>query len=34
MSITYMEKERIFRLDTQESTYLLGIVGSEGIVGH
>lgn len=34
MSITYMEKERIFRLDTQESTYLLGIVGSEGFVGH
>ena len=34
MSIKYIEKERIFCLNTPNSTYLLGIVGQEGFLGH
>lgn len=34
MSISYHEKERVFRLDTPNSTYLIGIVDTEGFLGH
>lgn len=34
MKITYLEQERIFRLDTPNTTYLIGIVGTEGLLGH
>lgn len=34
MSITYLEQERIFRLDTPNTTYLIGLVGTEGLLGH
>lgn len=34
MSIFYNEQERIFRLDTPHSTYLIGIVDEEGFLGH
>lgn len=34
MAITYLEQERIFRLDTPNTTYLIGIVGTEGFLGH
>lgn len=34
MSIAYNEQERVFRLDTPHSTYLIGIVDDEGFLGH
>ena len=34
MSIRYLERERIFWLDTPNTTYLLGIVDREGFLGH
>lgn len=34
MGILYDEKERVFKLDTPGTTYLIGIVGEEGFLGH
>ena len=34
MGITYFEKERIFKLDTKNTSYVIGIVDAEGFVGH
>jgi len=34
MGITYFENERIFRLDTKNTSYVIGIVDKEGFVGH
>lgn len=34
MSIQYLEQERIFKLDTPNTTYLMGIVAREGFLGH
>lgn len=34
MGIIYDEKNRIFKLDTPKSSYVLGIVDEEGFVGH
>ena len=34
MAITYFEKERIFKLDTPNSSYVIGIVDKENFVGH
>ena len=34
MGITYFEKERIFKLDTKNSSYVIGIADKEGFVGH
>lgn len=34
MSITYFEKERIFKLDTPRTSYLLGVVDDENFLGH
>ena len=34
MAITYFEKERIFKLDTPDSSYVIGIVDKENFVGH
>ena len=34
MGITYFEKERIFKLDTRNTSYVIGIVDQEGFVGH
>ena len=34
MNITYFEKERIFKLDTPNTSYLLGIVDEENFIGH
>ena len=34
MAITYFEKERIFKLDTPNSSYVIGIVDKESFVGH
>ncbi len=34
MSIQYFEKERIFKLDTCASTYMIGIVDEENFIGH
>ncbi len=34
MGITYFEKERIFKLDTKNTSYVIGIVDKEGFVGH
>ncbi len=34
MAITYLEQERAFKLDTPNTTYLIGLVGSEGLLGH
>ena len=33
MPIFYQEQERIFRLDTPHTTYLIAIIGSEGFLG-
>ena len=32
--ITYNEKERVFKLDTPNTTYMIGIVDEEDFVGH
>ena len=34
MGICYFEKERVFKLDTKASSYLIGIVDEEGFLGH
>lgn len=34
MGITYFEKERMFKLDTKNTSYVIGIVDKEGFVGH
>lgn len=34
MNVTYFEKERIFKLDTPNTSYLLGIVDEENFIGH
>ncbi|MGN0505405.1 MAG: alpha-galactosidase [Lachnospiraceae bacterium] len=34
MGITYFEKEHIFKLDTKNTSYVIGIVDKEGFVGH
>ncbi|MBQ8038980.1 MAG: alpha-galactosidase, partial [Lachnospiraceae bacterium] len=34
MGITYFEKEKIFKLDTANTSYVIAIVDKEGFVGH
>lgn len=34
MSITYNEQSRVFKLDTKNTSYMLGIVDDENFVGH
>ena len=34
MPISYNEQERVFRLDTPHTTYLMGLAGSENFLGH
>ena len=34
MAIVYHEKERIFKLDTPNTSYIIGIVDKENFVGH
>ena len=34
MSITYFENERIFKLDTPNTSYIMGIVDEENFLGH
>ena len=34
MGIAYFEKDRIFKLDTLHTSYLIGIVDEEGFLGH
>ncbi|MCM1538484.1 MAG: alpha-galactosidase [bacterium] len=34
MSVQYFEKERVFKLDTPNSSYLIGIIDEENFVGH
>lgn len=34
MSITYFEQSRVFKLDTKNTSYMLGIVDNENFVGH
>jgi len=34
MGISYNSQERVFRLDTAHTTYLIGIAGEEGFLGH
>jgi len=34
MGITYFEKERVFKLDTKSTSYVISIVDKEGFVGH
>jgi len=34
MGITYFENERIFKLDTKNTSYVIGIADKEGFVGH
>ena len=34
MGIKYFEKERIFKLDTQCTSYFIGVVDEEKFLGH
>lgn len=34
MAITYLEEERLFQLDTENTSYIIGIVDEENFVGH
>ncbi|MBD5468338.1 MAG: alpha-galactosidase [Lachnospiraceae bacterium] len=34
MSVQYFEKERVFKLDTPNSSYLIGIIDEEDFIGH
>ena len=34
MNIAYNEEKRIFRLDTKNTSYLMGITDKEGFLGH
>jgi len=34
MGIKYYEQERVFKLDTNNTSYLIGIVDKENFVGH
>lgn len=34
MMITYNEKQRVFQLDTPNTTYMIGIVDEENFIGH
>ena len=34
MGITFLEKERLFKLDTPNTSYVIALVSSEGFVGH
>ena len=34
MSIVYNAAERVFKLDTPNTSYVIGIVGEEGFLGH
>ena len=34
MAVVYHEKERIFKLDTPNTSYIIGIVDEENFVGH
>ncbi|MDR0886207.1 MAG: alpha-galactosidase [Clostridiales Family XIII bacterium] len=34
MAIQYFEQERVFKLDTPNTTYLIGVVDEEGYLGH
>ena len=34
MGIVYYEQDRIFKLDTLRTSYLIGVVDEEGVLGH
>lgn len=34
MGVTYFEKDRVFKLDTPKTSYLIGIVDEENFIGH
>ncbi len=34
MGITYLEEERLFKLDTPNTTYCIGLIDGEGFLGH
>ena len=34
MNITYNEKNRVFKLDTEHTSYCIGIVDEENFIGH
>ena len=34
MAVQYMEKEKMFQLDTARTSYVIGIVDEEQFVGH
>ena len=34
MNINYFEKERVFKLDTKNTSYLIGVVDQENFPGH
>ncbi len=34
MGIVYYEQDRIFKLDTPRTSYLIGVVDEEGFLGH
>ena len=34
MDITFLGKDRVFKIDTENSSYVMGIVDDEGFLGH
>ena len=34
MSIKYFEKDRIFKLDANDTTYMIAVVDEENFLGH
>ncbi|MBR6640821.1 MAG: hypothetical protein IKL08_01310, partial [Clostridia bacterium] len=34
MGIEYYPKERVFKLDSRNSTYMIGVLDKEGFLGH
>lgn len=34
MNITFLEKDRVFKIDTENTSYVMGIVDGEGFLGH
>ena len=34
MGIIFYEKEKVFKLDTKNTTYIIGIIDQEGFLGH
>ena len=34
MNIRFLEKDKVFVIDTESTSYVMGIAGEEGLLGH